>query len=479
MKKMRRIDFCEMLRVESCSSALEPYTPSALLAGDLVWLSAASPARAVLVFDRPTPVKNVFVRNAGSSHVEVDAMVDGDGFQWVTLLNSAQLQNENRDLFLARFFARELSLQLDGVALVKLRVTITSELGCFGLSALRVNISDEERDELRAEGAGRAPEVLATASGTVPERKVAPLPPLPPVKGKSPKKPAAKEPKTEEKKKSVSGATKKALRVEIDLADDSDEFEKAPVAKKSKSEAVKKVNAPAPILPVPAKAKMENKSDRKSLLKGVVFGVSGLENPERSNVRDLALSMGATYSHVWGKDATHLLLACAGTPKHKEQQASGHGVAVHYKWVEECSKQEKRVAESDFSLDKGKKSPSSDVGPKLVKSPSLAPQSFPSLAMDDDDVIVIDGDEDIKVAGPAFPHLPDFFSPVMAWIDMDDSGLAGKVKRLVIAYGGKVKEDVPNGCTHYVTDKGFGGAPGAMTVTPQYIESCCAKQILI
>jgi DNA-repair protein XRCC1 len=43
------------------------------------------------------------------------------------------------------------------------------------------------------------------------------------------------------------------------------------------------------------------------LMSGVVFVLSGFQNPERSNLRDAALEMGATYRPDWGKGCTHLM----------------------------------------------------------------------------------------------------------------------------------------------------------------------------
>jgi len=44
-----------------------------------------------------------------------------------------------------------------------------------------------------------------------------------------------------------------------------------------------------------------------TLMRKVVFVLSGFENPERSNLRDQALEMGATYKPDWSKQCTHLM----------------------------------------------------------------------------------------------------------------------------------------------------------------------------
>jgi len=44
-----------------------------------------------------------------------------------------------------------------------------------------------------------------------------------------------------------------------------------------------------------------------TLMKKVVFVLSGFENPERSNLRDKAIEMGAVYKPDWTKGCTHLM----------------------------------------------------------------------------------------------------------------------------------------------------------------------------
>lgn len=43
------------------------------------------------------------------------------------------------------------------------------------------------------------------------------------------------------------------------------------------------------------------------LMNGVVFVLSGFQNPYRSQLRDQALEMGAKYRPDWGRDCTHLV----------------------------------------------------------------------------------------------------------------------------------------------------------------------------
>ena len=40
---------------------------------------------------------------------------------------------------------------------------------------------------------------------------------------------------------------------------------------------------------------------------GVTFALSGYQNPERGNIRDLGLSLGAKYEPAWNHKCSHLM----------------------------------------------------------------------------------------------------------------------------------------------------------------------------
>lgn len=52
----------------------------------------------------------------------------------------------------------------------------------------------------------------------------------------------------------------------------------------------------------------------------VIFCISGLQNPERREIRDKATDMGARYRQQWTDDATHLVAVFANAPKHLEMK---------------------------------------------------------------------------------------------------------------------------------------------------------------
>lgn len=50
-------------------------------------------------------------------------------------------------------------------------------------------------------------------------------------------------------------------------------------------------------------------------LAGLSFALSGFVNPERANLRQAGLDLGAKYHPDWTPSTTHLICALAGTPK--------------------------------------------------------------------------------------------------------------------------------------------------------------------
>ncbi|XP_028405454.1 DNA repair protein XRCC1-like [Dendronephthya gigantea] len=86
------------------------------------------------------------------------------------------------------------------------------------------------------------------------------------------------------------------------------------------------------------------------ILKDVIFVLSGFKNPERSNFRDKAMSMGARYRGDWDKACTHLICAFINTPKYSQVKATGKGKIVSQKWVHECLNKRKRLPEKRYKL---------------------------------------------------------------------------------------------------------------------------------
>ncbi|KAG0611189.1 hypothetical protein M758_7G122400 [Ceratodon purpureus] len=112
----------------------------------------------------------------------------------------------------------------------------------------------------------------------------------------------------------------------------------------------------------------KNGSEREfsKLLEGVVFTISGIQNPERGQLRSKGLEMGAQYLPDWSTDCTLLVCAYMDTPKFKQVQADG-GSIVSKDWILECYKKHKLVDFERFVLNKGRPWRLSDIVLKRKK----------------------------------------------------------------------------------------------------------------
>ena len=119
-------------------------------------------------------------------------------------------------------------------------------------------------------------------------------------------------------------------------------------------------------LPKPSRTSSQNKSSSSSshsdnkpsssgadrfetLLSGVVIVISGYQNPLRSDIRQLALSMGASYRPDWNSQATHLICAVPNTPKYNH--VKGRGIIVKKEWIFACRDKRQRVSETKYRMD--------------------------------------------------------------------------------------------------------------------------------
>ncbi|XP_018494905.1 DNA repair protein XRCC1 [Galendromus occidentalis] len=90
-----------------------------------------------------------------------------------------------------------------------------------------------------------------------------------------------------------------------------------------------------------------NREKGRKVLDGVVFVLSGFQNPLRKELRDMALALGARYSPDWTPRCTHLVSAFSNTPKWSQVAAIG-GRIVTKEWLAECEKLQKKVPWKQF-----------------------------------------------------------------------------------------------------------------------------------
>ncbi|MCJ8745348.1 hypothetical protein PDJAM_G00129260 [Pangasius djambal] len=95
------------------------------------------------------------------------------------------------------------------------------------------------------------------------------------------------------------------------------------------------------------------------IMEGVVFVLSGFQNPFRAELRDKALSMGARYRPDWTPDSTHLICAFANTPKYSQVKAAG-GMIVRKEWVIDCHKRKQKISYKRYLIDGAESSSEED-----------------------------------------------------------------------------------------------------------------------
>lgn len=97
------------------------------------------------------------------------------------------------------------------------------------------------------------------------------------------------------------------------------------------------------------KPKVKQAKPFNKLLEGVTIVISGIQNPERGDIRNRALELGARYKPDWDNTCTHLICAFTNTPKF--QQVKGKGKIVNRIWIQDCHTQRKRLPWRRYALD--------------------------------------------------------------------------------------------------------------------------------
>ncbi|XP_061885830.1 DNA repair protein XRCC1 isoform X1 [Entelurus aequoreus] len=98
----------------------------------------------------------------------------------------------------------------------------------------------------------------------------------------------------------------------------------------------------------------------KRIMEGVVFVLSGFQNPFRGELREKALEMGAKYRPDWTPDSTHLICAFANTPKYSQVQSAG-GIIVRKEWVMDCHKRKQKISYKRYLMDGTESSSESEM----------------------------------------------------------------------------------------------------------------------
>uniref|UniRef100_A0A3Q0QRW1 DNA repair protein XRCC1 n=1 Tax=Amphilophus citrinellus TaxID=61819 RepID=A0A3Q0QRW1_AMPCI len=109
-----------------------------------------------------------------------------------------------------------------------------------------------------------------------------------------------------------------------------------------------------------AKSQKDQQVPFNRIMEGVVFVLSGFQNPFRGELRDRALEMGAKYRPDWTPDSTHLICAFANTPKYSQVKSAG-GTIVRKEWVLDCHKKKQKISYKRYLMDGAESSSESEL----------------------------------------------------------------------------------------------------------------------
>ncbi|XP_068180482.1 DNA repair protein XRCC1 [Antennarius striatus] len=188
--------------------------------------------------------------------------------------------------------------------------------------------------------------------------------PQPPVKRKfefSKERQSASGPPPSKKRSPGSSPDGKAATPKPKLSPASTPSTSATKASPAQKSAEKKHDKPEP-KPRPQKVKPQNAQPvpLSQIMEGVVFVLSGFQNPFRGELREKALDMGAKYRPDWTPDSTHLICAFANTPKYSQVKLAG-GIIVRKEWVIDCHKRKQKISCKRYLMDGAESSSDSEM----------------------------------------------------------------------------------------------------------------------
>lgn len=131
-------------------------------------------------------------------------------------------------------------------------------------------------------------------------------------------------------------------------------------AQKSSEKKKESQSKPEPRAKPQAKSQSEQHVPFKRIMEGVVFVLSGFQNPFRGELREKALDMGAKYRPDWTPDSTHLICAFANTPKYSQVKSAG-GIIVRKEWVMDCHKRKQKISYKRYLMDGAESSSESEM----------------------------------------------------------------------------------------------------------------------
>ena len=218
------------------------------------------------------------------------------------------------------------------------------------------------------------------------------------------------------------------------------------------------------------------------LFKDMRFCISGLQNPKRAEIRDKACAMGARYVADWNDQCTHLFCAFSGTPKYKLVQESKYGIALKYEYVDDCFKSKCRLDEQDYMFEGSKamkrsKTNVEEITPKNLSKSLSKSMSVPMTFPDEEENDVFEApteeeeEEEKKEISKekeeeeeeekkeekqkkkeendySFETIPNLFGGSKFVVRSTKE----KLKRIIIALGGVVEDELSDSFSYVVVD---------------------------
>uniref|UniRef100_A0A672G5F4 DNA repair protein XRCC1 n=1 Tax=Salarias fasciatus TaxID=181472 RepID=A0A672G5F4_SALFA len=215
-----------------------------------------------------------------------------------------------------------------------------------------------------------------------------------------------------------------------------------------------------------AKSPSEQQVPLNRIMEGVVFVLSGFQNPFRGELREKALDMGAKYRPDWTPDATHLICAFANTPKYSQVKSAG-GMIVRKEWVLDCHKRKQKLSYKRYLMDGAESSSESemDVDDRSEEEMSTEVKHQSShkgktaAAVKDEDPYGGSTDENTDVEAEVdhpIPELPDFLSGKHFFLyGKFPNNERRLLLRYIVAFNGEIEDYMTEKVQFVVTSEGW------------------------
>ncbi|XP_013394562.1 DNA repair protein XRCC1 [Lingula anatina] len=393
--------------VVSCSSEDKNNPAENLLKpeGKAKWKSAASGEKqvsVVLQFEKSSQVHQIDIGNEGAAFIEVlvgkSTQTSDQDYQVLLVASSFLSPIESRNgtnMNRVRIFtADKLSKAVVEQKWDRVKVVCTQPFNKnipYGLSFIKFhsppdktsqNATNEGGLKLGAFSLKTTDEDQSVSTGSLfASRKQEPEPLTGAAAVRAASKLSSEQLESREKEKNGQTVTPAKRKHEDSHSDKPSVPTKKPVVKKPEAATSRRRNSDSDTPPPPKKKKTQPAAVKKpkpfrELMKGVVFVMSGYQNPQRGELRDKAIEMGAQYRPDWGRGCTHLICAFSNTPKF--QQVDGKGCIVSHQWIKDSHRNKKLMNWKDYKV-RGSKTP-----PGLQDAGSSGSEYSPSEEEEED-----------------------------------------------------------------------------------------------